>query len=712
MATAPQCLAGGLLDRANESCLLSPLSIPTPLKPILSHVGQPSTSTTYYVLPTPLFLLGITLLFLSLFISHKLSKTPIEQLGHIGTRGRKYFSWNETLTGDCGGRFIDWWIFGGSVWARAFLCIRDIMSGDGVNNYGNEEGKCDSNDAGGENLFACFGVATHHVSSPAKKDEANDNHDKSDHKNIASKKHCTASSVGVFGYDSSLGAHGPLILAPLRASVMLLIWSSMCTFMVMTHKELVRWMGDMDAMPSAPHNEVMIALALYTVQGIQTIMNFGEAVMHTQSTIVYATAFITLVEISLFVLGKVCTTLQIYVPRGVSHPGGPRPHKIARMPKWEEGKQHFLPNNLLQFRCAVAHDSHRDTESKPRIQTKLTGEPFGRQIWTPLRVLPSKGNVETEDDLEATLRKEFQPAASKSQQNGSTNGHKDQNILSPLMGIFSPEKKDGEKKHHVVGDLVHNVISTKDNILLREGKTDVIGDFVQNLLSPNKKKEEEENQKRKDATIKLVRSLASGGRTPLAFDPSSNVNTSDQLFRGQMIASYLEKNGGKLPEDISYMQQQSAEGDTESNNSPKTVKEAAKRGIAFYSMLQTTDGHFAGDYGGPHFLLPGLVVAWYVMGCPPMIISPPQQALMLYYLKVHQQEDGGWGTHIESPSTMFGTVMSYLAARLLGADKDLDWIKKGRDFIQKEGGAVMTSSWAKFWLCLVGCMDWQGELRY
>ena len=280
------------------------------------------------------------------------------------------------------------------------------------------------------------------------------------------------------------------------------------------------------------------------------------------------------------------------------------------------------------------------------------------------------------------------------------------------MGIFSPETKDGEKKHHVVGDLVHNVISTKDNILLREGKTDVIGDFVQNLLSPNKKKEEEENQKRKDATIKLVRSLASGGRTPLAFDPSSNVNTSDQLFRGQMIASYLEKNGGKLPEDISYMQQQSAEGDTESNNSPKTVKEAAKRGIAFYSMLQTTDGHFAGDYGGPHFLLPGLVVAWYVMGCPPMIISPPQQALMLYYLKVHQQEDGGWGTHIESPSTMFGTVMSYLAARLLGADKDLDWIKKGRDFIQKEGGAVMTSSWAKFWLCLVGCMDWQGELRY
>jgi hypothetical protein len=67
------------------------------------------------------------------------------------------------------------------------------------------------------------------------------------------------------------------------------------------------------------------------------------------------------------------------------------------------------------------------------------------------------------------------------------------------------------------------------------------------------------------------------------------------------------------------------------------------------------------------------------------------------------------GTHIESPSTMFGTVICYLAVRLLGGNEDEDWITKGREFIQKEGGAVMTSSWAKFWLCLVGCMDWKGH---
>ncbi len=67
------------------------------------------------------------------------------------------------------------------------------------------------------------------------------------------------------------------------------------------------------------------------------------------------------------------------------------------------------------------------------------------------------------------------------------------------------------------------------------------------------------------------------------------------------------------------------------------------------------------------------------------------------------------GTHIESPSTMFGTVICYLAVRLLGGNKDYEWIRNGREFIQREGGAIMTSSWAKFWLCLVGCMDWKGH---
>ncbi|PPD70491.1 hypothetical protein GOBAR_DD32626 [Gossypium barbadense] len=61
-----------------------------------------------------------------------------------------------------------------------------------------------------------------------------------------------------------------------------------------------------------------------------------------------------------------------------------------------------------------------------------------------------------------------------------------------------------------------------------------------------------------------------------------------------------------------------------------------KDALDFYSTIQADDGHWLGDYGGPMFLLPGL------------------------------NRDGGWGLHIEGPSTMFGTVLNYVSLRLLG----------------------------------------------
>ena len=37
----------------------------------------------------------------------------------------------------------------------------------------------------------------------------------------------------------------------------------------------------------------------------------------------------------------------------------------------------------------------------------------------------------------------------------------------------------------------------------------------------------------------------------------------------------------------------------------QTAREAADKGMQFYSKLQAEDGHWAGDYGGPLFLMPG-----------------------------------------------------------------------------------------------------------
>lgn len=45
-----------------------------------------------------------------------------------------------------------------------------------------------------------------------------------------------------------------------------------------------------------------------------------------------------------------------------------------------------------------------------------------------------------------------------------------------------------------------------------------------------------------------------------------------------------------------------------------TAREGALNGMTFYAALQAEDGHWAGDYGGPLFLLPGRNVLLWPVG--------------------------------------------------------------------------------------------------
>ena len=172
------------------------------------------------------------------------------------------------------------------------------------------------------------------------------------------------------------------------------------------------------------------------------------------------------------------------------------------------------------------------------------------------------------------------------------------------------------------------------------------------------------------------------------FNATENPNSADRLFRAQQIE--------RTPPRSPY------------RSKPGTVAEAARRAVEFYEQLQCSDGHWAGDYGGPMFLMPGLIITAYVTESGSAILTAAHRAAMVHYLRNHQQLDGGWGTHIESPSTMFGSCMSYVSMRLLGVAADDPACIQGRAFIRKHGGAVFTSSWAKFWFAALGIYDWKG----
>lgn len=104
------------------------------------------------------------------------------------------------------------------------------------------------------------------------------------------------------------------------------------------------------------------------------------------------------------------------------------------------------------------------------------------------------------------------------------------------------------------------------------------------------------------------------------------------------------------------------------------------------------------------FLLPGFVITWYVTKTA---IPPAHMTAMKNYIfaRAHP-EDGGWGLHIEGESTVFGTSLNYTALRLLGVEADDPVMVKARGTLHKLGGALNAPHWAKFWLSVLGVMDW------
>lgn len=126
--------------------------------------------------------------------------------------------------------------------------------------------------------------------------------------------------------------------------------------------------------------------------------------------------------------------------------------------------------------------------------------------------------------------------------------------------------------------------------------------------------------------------------------------------------------------------------------------------MTFFEKLQLPSGHWGCEYGGPMFLLPGVVFSWYASKTPiPWYYATEIKNYL--FARAHP-EDGGWGLHIEGESSVFGTVMNYTTLRLIGVDAEHPKMAKARATLHKLGGATHSPHWAKFWLSVLGVMKW------
>ncbi|KAJ8450295.1 hypothetical protein Cgig2_004752 [Carnegiea gigantea] len=150
----------------------------------------------------------------------------------------------------------------------------------------------------------------------------------------------------------------------------------------------------------------------------------------------------------------------------------------------------------------------------------------------------------------------------------------------------------------------------------------------------------------------------------------------------------------------------------ESDISDEIVANTLRRALNYHSTLQAHDGHWPGDYGGPMFLMPGLVIALSVSGALNAVLTKEHQREICCYLYNHQNRDGGWGLHIEGHSTMFGTALTYVTLRLLGEGPDDGdgAMEKGRKWILEHGSATAITSYSEYsnGLATIPCLQRYG----
>lgn len=132
---------------------------------------------------------------------------------------------------------------------------------------------------------------------------------------------------------------------------------------------------------------------------------------------------------------------------------------------------------------------------------------------------------------------------------------------------------------------------------------------------------------------------------------------------------------------------------------------AIKKGLDFLVNLQDGEGSWRGNISGVTFLLPLYVIACYITGRE---IPEKRRLEMIKSLRNMQNENGSMGLHGADKGSMFSSVLSYLAIRILGIKRDEMFALRMRGWILNNGSALAMPTPGKYLLALMNLHPYRG----
>src|SRR5579863_2361825 len=138
------------------------------------------------------------------------------------------------------------------------------------------------------------------------------------------------------------------------------------------------------------------------------------------------------------------------------------------------------------------------------------------------------------------------------------------------------------------------------------------------------------------------------------------------------------------------------------SNAESRIEQAIRRSVNWFLSAQSQDGYWWGELEADTTLESDYILYLHVLG----ELNSPKTAKLAKYVRDRQLPDGGWNIFYGGPSELNATVKAWVALRLAGDSAMAPHLQRARAKIHELGGLEATNSYVRFYLAMVGAVDW------
>jgi squalene-hopene/tetraprenyl-beta-curcumene cyclase len=132
------------------------------------------------------------------------------------------------------------------------------------------------------------------------------------------------------------------------------------------------------------------------------------------------------------------------------------------------------------------------------------------------------------------------------------------------------------------------------------------------------------------------------------------------------------------------------------------VEHAVNRAVEWFLSRQSQDGYWWGELEADTTLESDYILYLHILGD----LKSEKVPKLAKYIRDRQLPDGGWNIFYGGPAELNATVKAWVALRLAGDAANAAHLERAKNKIHELGGLESTNSYVRFYLAMVGAIDW------